>query len=108
MWVSMAQLGFWLYDSVFSSPAWFPHASLRDDDICSVAVLLAGSEQFLVLLLALYVGAVGLGVVSLILFPRELVPVFWFRVSVTFLSVYKFVFAAYVAWLLLILIYSYI
>jgi len=108
LWVRMAQLGFWLYDSVFSSPAWFPHASLRDDDICSVAVLLAGSEQFFVLLLALYVGAVGLGVVSLILFPRELVPVFWFRVSVTFLSVYKFVFAAYVAWLLLILIYSYI
>jgi len=108
LWVCRARLSFWLYDSVSSSPAWFLHASLCDDDPCSVAVLLAGSEQFLVLLLTLCVGAVGLGVVSLMLFPRELVLVFWFRLSVTLLSVYKFVFAAYVAWLLLILLYSYI
>ncbi|KAL9375259.1 hypothetical protein Peur_032138 [Populus x canadensis] len=39
----MAWLSFWLYDPVSSSPAWFSHVSLRDDDPCSVAVLLAGT-----------------------------------------------------------------
>ena len=76
------------YGLVSSWPAWFLHVSLRDDHVV-LQFLLARSEQFWVLFIILCVAAVCLGVVLLKLFSGELVPLFWFRVSVTLLSVYN-------------------